>query len=296
ALTWWNSHKRPIGVDAVYAMKWAGLMKMMINVYCPRNEIQKMETELWNLTVKGNNLTAYTQRFQELILSCTRMVPDKENGVERFIGGLPDNIQGNQPPFKRQNTTRHNVARAYTARNYERKGRPGNFKKDCPKLRNQNRGNQTRNKTRNKTGGNEVTGKAYAIGGGGTNPDSNIVTDLMPIELGIFDVIIGMDWLAKCHALIVCDEKVVRIPYGDEVLIIRGCLRCTGDAMGVKGKKAGKEVVGTVRAVRTLGCGRTDPWGLGRRGPEFTWEREDQMQKKYPHLFPNSAPMADTTS
>ncbi|GKB57395.1 putative reverse transcriptase domain-containing protein, partial [Tanacetum coccineum] len=46
--------------------------------------------------------------------------------------------------------------------------------------------------------------------------------DLMPIELGSFDVIIGMDWLAKYHALIVCDEKVVRIPYGDEVLIIRG--------------------------------------------------------------------------
>ncbi|GKE99822.1 hypothetical protein Tco_0023173, partial [Tanacetum coccineum] len=33
-----------------------------------------------------------------------------------------------------------------------------------------------------------------------------------------------------------------------------------------------------------------------RRGPEFTWEREDQMQKKYPHLFPISAPMADVTS
>nr|GFC91521.1 putative reverse transcriptase domain-containing protein [Tanacetum cinerariifolium] len=33
-----------------------------------------------------------------------------------------------------------------------------------------------------------------------------------------------------------------------------------------------------------------------KRGPEFTWEREDQMQKKYPHLFPNSAPMANTTS
>nr|GEY51750.1 hypothetical protein [Tanacetum cinerariifolium] len=33
-----------------------------------------------------------------------------------------------------------------------------------------------------------------------------------------------------------------------------------------------------------------------RRGLEFTWEREDQMQKKYPHLFPNYAPMADTTS
>nr|GFA39276.1 putative reverse transcriptase domain-containing protein [Tanacetum cinerariifolium] len=33
-----------------------------------------------------------------------------------------------------------------------------------------------------------------------------------------------------------------------------------------------------------------------RRGPEFTWEREDQIQKKYPHLFPSSAPVTDTTS
>nr|GEV81104.1 putative reverse transcriptase domain-containing protein [Tanacetum cinerariifolium] len=89
-------------------------------------------------------------------------------------------------------------------------GRSGHFRRDCPKLRNQNR----RSQTRNKTGGNEVTTKAYAIGGGGTNPDSNVVT--------VFDVIIGMDWLAKYHALIVCDEKVVRIPYGNEVLIIRG--------------------------------------------------------------------------
>ncbi|GJY40376.1 putative reverse transcriptase domain-containing protein [Tanacetum coccineum] len=177
-------------------------------------------------------------------------------------------------------------------------GRPEHFRRDCPKLRNQNRGNQTKNKngnkTGNQTGGNEATAKAYTIGGGGTNPDSNVVTgtfllnncyasmlfdsgadrsfvsttfsalldvapttldtsyaveladgriletniilrgctlgllghsfdiDLMPVELGSFDVIIGMDWLAKYHALIVCDEKVVRIPYGNEVLIIRG--------------------------------------------------------------------------
>ncbi|GKE21494.1 putative reverse transcriptase domain-containing protein [Tanacetum coccineum] len=46
--------------------------------------------------------------------------------------------------------------------------------------------------------------------------------DLMPVELGSFDVIIGMDWLANHHAVIVCDEKIVRIPYGDEVLIVQG--------------------------------------------------------------------------
>ncbi|GJZ66499.1 putative reverse transcriptase domain-containing protein [Tanacetum coccineum] len=261
------------------------------------------------------------------------MVPDEEYKVERFIGGLPDNIQGNviaaeptklqdairianklmdqklkgyarsaknkrrlennprdnrrqQPVFMWQNVGGQNVTIAYTARNNERKGnepgviccecgRPRHFRKDYPKLRNQNRGNQTRNKngnkTGNQTGGNEATTKAYAIGGGGTNPDSNVVMgtfllnnyyasmlfnsgadrsfvsstfsalldvapstldtrllghpfdiDLMPVELGNFDVIIGMDWLAKNHALIICDEKVVSIPYGDEVLIIRG--------------------------------------------------------------------------
>ncbi|GJR81818.1 putative reverse transcriptase domain-containing protein [Tanacetum coccineum] len=46
--------------------------------------------------------------------------------------------------------------------------------------------------------------------------------DLMPVELGSFDVIIGMDWLVKYHAVIVCAEKIVRIPFGDEILIVRG--------------------------------------------------------------------------
>ncbi|GKD30855.1 putative reverse transcriptase domain-containing protein [Tanacetum coccineum] len=44
--------------------------------------------------------------------------------------------------------------------------------------------------------------------------------DLIPIDLGSFDVIIGMDWLAKNHAVIVCDEKIVRIPYENEILIV----------------------------------------------------------------------------
>ncbi|GKD65875.1 hypothetical protein Tco_1307983, partial [Tanacetum coccineum] len=44
----------------------------------------------------------------------------------------------------------------------------------------------------------------------------------MPVELGSFDVIIGMDWFANHHAVIVYNEKIVRILYGDEVLIIQG--------------------------------------------------------------------------
>ncbi|GJZ11044.1 reverse transcriptase domain-containing protein [Tanacetum coccineum] len=144
----------------------------------------------------------------------------------------------------------------------------------------------------------EARGKAYVLGGGDANPDSNVVTDtfflnnhyayvlfnsgvdqgfvsttfstlldiipdtldvsyavkladgrvfetniilrgctlgllghrfnidLMLVELGSFDVIIGMDWLANHHAVIVCDEKIVRNPYGDEVLIVQGKRLC----------------------------------------------------------------------
>ncbi|GJX60996.1 hypothetical protein Tco_0293896 [Tanacetum coccineum] len=53
ALTWWNSHKRKIRTDAAYAMTWKELIKLM---------------------TEGNDLTAYTQRFQELILLCTKMI------------------------------------------------------------------------------------------------------------------------------------------------------------------------------------------------------------------------------
>nr|GEX23352.1 putative reverse transcriptase domain-containing protein [Tanacetum cinerariifolium] len=72
----------------------------------------------------------------------------------------------------------------------------------------------------------EVRGQAYAIKD--AEPKGlNVVTvnhifeiDLMLIELGTFDVIIGRDWLVKHDAVIVCGEKVVRIPYGNKMLIV----------------------------------------------------------------------------
>nr|GEV61144.1 hypothetical protein [Tanacetum cinerariifolium] len=46
--------------------------------------------------------------------------------------------------------------------------------------------------------------------------------DLMPIEMGSFNVIIGMNWLVKYHAVIICDEKLVRVPFDDKILIFYG--------------------------------------------------------------------------
>ncbi|GKA96173.1 reverse transcriptase domain-containing protein, partial [Tanacetum coccineum] len=44
--------------------------------------------------------------------------------------------------------------------------------------------------------------------------------ELMPIELGTFDVIIDMDWLVKCDVVIICGEKVVCIPYENKTLTV----------------------------------------------------------------------------
>ncbi|GJX55215.1 putative reverse transcriptase domain-containing protein [Tanacetum coccineum] len=44
----------------------------------------------------------------------------------------------------------------------------------------------------------------------------------MPVELGSFDVIIGMDWLRRYHAVIVYDEKLVQVPHGNETLTFCG--------------------------------------------------------------------------
>ncbi|GJX72274.1 reverse transcriptase domain-containing protein [Tanacetum coccineum] len=94
ALTWWNTHVKTVGHDAIYGMPWKTLMKMMTDKYCPRNEIKKLEMEIWDLKVKGTDLTSYTQRFQELSLLCGRIFPEESDKIEKYVGGLPDMIHG----------------------------------------------------------------------------------------------------------------------------------------------------------------------------------------------------------
>ncbi|GJS73426.1 reverse transcriptase domain-containing protein [Tanacetum coccineum] len=72
----------------------AELKKKMTDKYCPRNEMKKLEAELWNLKVKGTDIIGYNQHFQELALLCVRMFPEESDKVERYVGGLPDMIHG----------------------------------------------------------------------------------------------------------------------------------------------------------------------------------------------------------
>ncbi|GKB09119.1 reverse transcriptase domain-containing protein [Tanacetum coccineum] len=173
---------KTIGVDAAYAMMWKALMKLMTKVNCPRNEIQRMVTKLWNLTVKSNDLTVYSQRFQVLTLLCAKMVPEEEDKVEKYIGGLPDNIQGNviaakptrlQDAIRVANNLMDQKLKGYAIKNAENKRRFDSNSRD-------NHRQQQPSKRQNVNGQNVA--RAYTVrnnverkGGGGAGRDSNVV-------------------------------------------------------------------------------------------------------------------------
>ncbi|GJT68785.1 putative reverse transcriptase domain-containing protein [Tanacetum coccineum] len=115
-----------------------------------------------------------------------------------------------------RNTGNTNVANAQKGNGATPKGNgcfecgaPGHFKRDYPKLKNKDGGNG------NAQGWVYAVGNAEKRGNAPGNPDANVVT-------GTFDVIIGMDWLRRYHAVIICDEKLVQVPYGNETLTFCG--------------------------------------------------------------------------
>ncbi|GJV65981.1 putative reverse transcriptase domain-containing protein [Tanacetum coccineum] len=217
----------------------------------------------WNSHVKGTDVVGYTQRLQELALMCGRMFPEESDEVEKYVGGLPDMIQGNvmsarpktmqeaielandlmdhkvrvyaerQVENKRkldnnnqaqqQLPKRQNVVQAYTIGSGEKKEYAGTLPlcnkckfhhhgpctvkcASCKKV-----GHLTRDCWNPTTANNQRTITYYECGNQGHYR-----------KLGSFDVIVGMDWLAKYHAVIDCVEKIIRIPWGNETLTVYG--------------------------------------------------------------------------
>ncbi|GKA50116.1 putative reverse transcriptase domain-containing protein [Tanacetum coccineum] len=291
ALTWWKTKVATMGLETVNQMPWTEMKQLMTIKFCPIEEIQCMEHELWNLRVKEYDIVAYTQWFNELALMCPRMVEPERVKVDAYIRGLTDNIKGEVTSSKPADL---NEAVRMAHKLMEQKSQARNErilegkKRKWESLQGGNssgKGNQKDNsrqtlqnnqKQRNAqamvtapTDGNlpfcercftrhvgqctikchkcgkvghkarcpkkvkqeelgEFRGRAYAIKDAELKGPNVVIVnhifeiDLMPIELGTFDVIIGMDWLVKYDAVIVCGEKVVCIPYGNKTLIVEG--------------------------------------------------------------------------
>ncbi|GJV23155.1 putative reverse transcriptase domain-containing protein [Tanacetum coccineum] len=254
-------------------------------------------------------------------------------------------------PANANNNNRNNNNNNQKGNGYYKCGAQEHFKRNCPKLKNNDRGNQA--------GNDRAPAKVYVVGNVGANPN-NVVAgtfllnnryayilfdtgadwsfvstgfksqiditpstldyyynveladgriiglntilsgctlnflnhpfniNLMLVELGNFDAIIGMDWLAKYQAVIVCAEKIVRIPWGNETLIIHG----DGSNQG------------NVTRLNIISCTKTQKY-MQKGFPIFlahvtAKEVEDKSEKKrledvpivrdFPEVFPEDLP------
>ncbi|GJU48870.1 putative reverse transcriptase domain-containing protein [Tanacetum coccineum] len=185
------------GHDATYAVTWGTFKKKLTDKYCPNGEIKKLEIELWNLKVRGNDVAAYTQRFQELALMCTKFLADETAKIDNHdldcIRARTYAERQNENKRKADDSTRNNhqqqphkkqnVARAYTAGPGENKAYTGDLPlctkcnyhctgqcaPKCGKCKGgENRGNGNGNGT--------AQGRVYALGGRDASPDSNVIT------------------------------------------------------------------------------------------------------------------------
>ncbi|GJR86261.1 hypothetical protein Tco_0210272 [Tanacetum coccineum] len=132
--------------------------------YCPRNEIKKIEAELWNLKVQGTDVVAYNQRFQELALLSDRMFPEEADKIERYVGGMPDPIYSSVVASKPKTMQEAiEMATGLMERRIntlaERQTENKRKLEDAPR----NNQNQQPNKRQN-------TGRAYAAGNGDRKP------------------------------------------------------------------------------------------------------------------------------
>nr|GFB07974.1 hypothetical protein [Tanacetum cinerariifolium] len=187
-----------LGHDAAYAMTWGTLKKNLMDKYCPKSEIKKLEIELWNLRVKGNNVAASTQRFQELALMCTKFFADGPKRLTTractagpgkkkvYTGDLPLCTKCNYhhtgqcaPKCGKcktygytttdcqvnTNNNNNNNKNQKAGACYEC-GNTGHIKKNCLKLKNH----------RNGSGNGVAQGRVYALGWRDASPDSNVIT------------------------------------------------------------------------------------------------------------------------
>nr|GEU39896.1 reverse transcriptase domain-containing protein [Tanacetum cinerariifolium] len=258
ALTWWNSHVITVGPDVSYAMTWVDLKKKMIDKYCPWGEIKKLKSELWNLRVKSNDVCNKVGHFARDCRSTPNVNTannQRGNGTGQkptcYEYGSQGHFRKDCPKFKNNNCGTqggNSIAPAkVNAVGHAGTNPDSNVVTGTFLLNNRyafilfDTGVDRRFVSTAFSSQIAITpttldhyydveladGRIIRLNSilrGCTlnflNHPFNI--DLIPVELGSFDAIIGMDLLEKYHAVIVCVEKIVCNPWGNEILIVHG--------------------------------------------------------------------------
>ncbi|GJR86682.1 putative reverse transcriptase domain-containing protein [Tanacetum coccineum] len=175
ALTWWNSHVLTVSHDVAYAMTWANLRKKMSDKYCPRNEMKKLEAELWNLKVKGTDVIGLPDMIHgNTVASKPKTMKEAVEMATELMDKKVSTIAERQAENKRKSAGNANNANNQRGTGSGQKstcfecGVQGHFRRECPKPKN--------NKNhRNQVGNDRAPAKVHVVGHAGTNPDSNIM-------------------------------------------------------------------------------------------------------------------------
>ncbi|GJR33818.1 reverse transcriptase domain-containing protein [Tanacetum coccineum] len=105
ALMWWNSKIRTRGREAAVGMSWEDFKILTREEFCQSNEMQKLETELWNHAMVGAGHAAYTNRFHEL----ARLVPHLVTPKSKKLAGTLTNEALRNGSIKKNLEKRGNV-------------------------------------------------------------------------------------------------------------------------------------------------------------------------------------------
>ncbi|GJT43650.1 putative reverse transcriptase domain-containing protein [Tanacetum coccineum] len=162
---------------------------------------------LWNHSMVGADHAGYTDRFHELAKLVPHLVTPEAKRVTRYINGLPSQIRG----MLRATQPATIQAAILTAKILTDEAvRSGTLAKAGEKRK-------ERDEAKVANGKKEEVDRIF-LGCRLELGDSIFPIDLIPLGQGSFDVIIGMDWLSKQKAVIVCHEKIVRIPVEEDLI------------------------------------------------------------------------------
>ncbi|GJX83492.1 reverse transcriptase domain-containing protein, partial [Tanacetum coccineum] len=94
ALTWWNTQVQARGREAANTMSWNDFKVLLVEEFCPSNEMERLENEFWNYKMIGPNHARYTDRFHELAKLVPHLVIPESARIKRYMAGLAPEIRG----------------------------------------------------------------------------------------------------------------------------------------------------------------------------------------------------------
>ncbi|XP_021986176.1 hybrid signal transduction histidine kinase E-like [Helianthus annuus] len=189
------------------ATTWDDFKELMREEPCPRDEIQKLETEYYDLKMEGSEIEAYTKQSHELAILCPNLSRPPPRRIELYIKGLAPSIKSLVTTAKLNNLpTIIRLAHKIIDQEVEHGALPPRVSATTPTAtlnqnvndnnNSQNNNNNAGNNNNGNNEGNGARGRVFTIGAGDARNDGNVVTGTFSVN-NLFTFVLfdfGADW------------------------------------------------------------------------------------------------------